>query len=162
METIYRTPRLHIARSGCVVVSHFSQVSDMASLNATEAAFKKVAQEHGRLVAITYMSGATVTGKVPDDVKEKAAALLRGVEEQLVTSVMVVTGTGIGVTILRAFMTAFCIFSKVKRPQKCFSNLDEAIGWIRSLDKSAVGDLRTDEIERHFGLRGNNDAMKVA
>ena len=163
METIYRTPRLHIARSGCVVVNYFTQVSDMASLNAAEAALKKVAKEQGRLVAITYMSGATVTAKVPDEVKEKAASLLRSVEEHLITSVMVVTGTGIGVTILRAFMTAFAIFSKVKRPQKCVSNLDEALAWVRSLDKSALGDLTSDAIARHFELRsGNNDAAKVA
>ena len=70
----------------------------MASLEATEAIFKKVAKEHGRLVTVTYMSGSTV-------------------EDQLITNVMVVTGTGIGVTILRAFMTAFFIFSKIKRPQ---------------------------------------------
>jgi hypothetical protein len=150
-----------MARTGYVLFSYFSEVSDMASLNAAEAAFKKVANEHGRLVTVAYMSGSTVTAKVPNDVKEKAASILRGVEDQLITNVMVVTGTGIGVTILRAFMTAFFIFSKIRQPQKCFADLDGALDWIRSLDKNAVGGLRADMIEKHFGLR-NDVAAKVA
>ncbi len=145
-------------RAGCVVFSHFSQVSDLESLKATEAAFKKVAQEHGRLVTVSYMSGSTVTDKVPDDVKLKAASILRGVEEQLITNVMVVTGSGIGVTILRAFMTAFFIFSKIKRPQRCFADLGSALAWIRSLDERAVGDLTAEKISKHFGLPSREGA----
>jgi hypothetical protein len=163
METIYKTSRVHIVRSGYVVFSYFSEVTDMATLKATEVALRKVANEHGRLVTVTYMSGSTVTAKVPDDVKERAASMLRGLEDQLVANVMVVTGTGVGVTILRAFMTAFFIFSKIKRPQKCVADLDAALDWIRSLDNSAVEGLRADMIAKHFGLRSGNDvAARVA
>lgn len=162
METLYKTPRLHLARSGYIVFSHFSQVSDMASLNATEAAFKKVAKEHGRLATVTYMSGATVTTKVPDDVKVKAAAILRNVEDQLVTNVMVIAGEGVGVTILRAFMTAFTIFSKIKRPQRCVADLEAALAWIRSLDANAVGDLTADMVAKHLELAKSGSAARVA
>ncbi len=150
METIYKTPRLHLARSGYIVFSYFSQVTDMPSLDATEAALKKVAKEHGRVVTITVMSGATVTERVPDDVKVRAAELLRNVEDQLVANAMVITGQGIGVTILRAFMTGFTIFSKLKRPQKCFADLDTTLAWIRTLDPNAVGDLTAATVERHM------------
>ncbi len=163
METIYKSPRLHLARSGYIVFSHFSQVSDLASLDATYAAFQKVAKEHGRLVTITYMSGSTVTSKVPDDVKMKAASILRGVEDQLVTNMMIITGDGIGVTILRAFMTAFFIFSKIRRPQKCFADLGDALRWLHALDPNAVGDLSAETVYRHLKLpRGNKTAEKVA
>ena len=161
METLYRTPRLHLARSGYVVFSHFSQVADMASLQATDAAFKKLAKENGRLATITYMSGSTVTSKVPDDVKAKAADILRGVEDQLVANVMVITGDGVGVTILRAFMTAFIIFSKIKRPQKCVADLDSALTFIRSLDPDAGKDLTADTVLRHLGL-SKGTAARVA
>ena len=151
METIYKTPRLHLARSGCVAFSHYSQVADMASLEASEAAFKKIAKEQGRLVTITWMSGGTVTAKVPDDVKEKAAALLRTVEGPLVANVMIISGTGIGVTILRSFMTGFFIVSKIKRPQKAVGDVDAALAYVRSLDKTVLGSLTADETDKHFG-----------
>lgn len=150
METLYKTPRLHLARSGYIVFSYFSQVSDLASLEATEAAFKKVAKEHGRLVTVSCMLGSTVTGKVPDDVKVKAASILKGIEDPLVTNVMVIQGDGIGVTILRAFMTAFFIFSKLKRPQKCVSDVAGALAWIRSLDAQAAAGLTAEQVEKHF------------
>jgi hypothetical protein len=160
METIYRSPRLHVARSGSVVFGHFSQVSDIPSLDALEAAFKKVAKEHGRIVTVSYMSGSTVTAKVPDNVKEKSASILRGVEDQLVTNVMVITGTGIGTTILRAFMTGFFIFSKIKRPQKCVADLGGALDWINSVDRNAVGDLTAEKVEKYFAV--SDGAVKVA
>jgi hypothetical protein len=130
----------------------------MASLNATEVAFKKIAKEHGRILTVTILTGSTVTSKVPDDVKEKAAAILRGVEEQLVASVTVITGDGVGVTILRAFMTAFSIFSKIKRPQKAFADLETAMAWIRTLDESAVGELTADKVRKHFALPKSKSA----
>ncbi len=131
METLYKTPRLHLARSGYIVFSYFSQVSDMESLKATDAALKKVAaRAREAVVTVTCMSGSTVTGKVPDDVKDGGGGDLAGVEEELVANVMVVKGDGIGTTILRAFMTAFFIFSKIKRPQRCFADLDSALKWI--------------------------------
>jgi hypothetical protein len=150
METLYRSPRVHLARSGCIVFSFFSQVADMASLQATEDALRKVAKEQGRVINVTCMSGSTVTEKIPDEVKVKAASILRTVESQLVCNAMIITGEGIGVTILRAFMTAFTIFSKLKRPQRCFSNVDDALAWIRSLDARAVGDLTADAVHKHF------------
>jgi hypothetical protein len=162
METLYKTPRLHLARSGCLVVSHFSQVADTASLQATETAFQKVVKEHGRLVTITVMAGSTVTSKVPDDVKVRAAAILRGVEDPLIANVMVITGSGLGTTILRAFMTAFVIFSKIKRPQRCFADLDGALEWLRSLDAGAVGDITAGAVERHLKLSGNSAPERVA
>ena len=111
-------------------------------------------------VAVTCMSGSTVTSKVPDEVKEKAVAILRSVEDQLVASVMVITGDGMGVTILRAFMTAFTIFSKLKRPQKCFGDLESALAWIRTLDEGAAGDLTVDKVHRHFALPTKSAASK--
>ncbi|MFT3924248.1 MAG: hypothetical protein QM778_17060 [Myxococcales bacterium] len=162
METLYKTPRLHLARSGYMVFSYFSQVSDMESLKATEAALKKVAKEHGRVLTLTHMSGSTVTDKVPDEVKVKAAAILRGVEGELVASAMVITGEGIGVTILRAFMTAFVIFSKIKRPQRVFADLESALSWFRSLDATGVGDLRAETVERYMKLAQGSTGARVA
>jgi hypothetical protein len=163
METIYRSPRVHLARSGYIVFSVFSQVGDMESLKATEAALQKTAKEHGRVVNITCMSGSTVTEKVPDDVKVKAAAILKSVEEQLIGNVMVITGDGIGVTILRAFMTAFTIFSKLKRPQRCVSDVDSALTWIRSLDPNAVGELTGEAVNKFFARPAPNKfGAKVA
>lgn len=162
METIYRTPRVHLARSGCIVFSYFSQVADMPSLQATEDALKKVANEQGRVINVSCMSGASVTAKVPDEVKVKAAAVLKSVEDRLVCNAMVITGDGIGVTILRAFMTAFTIFSKLKRPQRCFSNIDDALAWIRSLDARAVGDLTADAVHKHFADMRASLGAKVA
>jgi hypothetical protein len=152
METLTKTSRLHIIRSGYVVFSYFTQVSDMPSLQATDAALRKTAKEYGRVVNVTCMSGSTVTSKVPDDVKEKAAAILRAVEAELVTNVMVITGDGVGVTILRAFMTAFTIFSKIKKPQKCVADLDAALAWIRTFDESAVDGLTAHAVAHHLGF----------
>jgi|GEM_PF-6301298 len=159
MESLYKSSRLHLARSGYVVFSYFSQVSDMESLKATEAALKKVAKEHGRVVLVTCMSGSTVTGKVPDEVKVRAAAILRGIEEELVTNVMVVTGEGIGTTILRAFMTAFFIFSKIKRPQRCFADLGSALKWVRTLDERAVGDLTAERVDKFCRLQPDRQSL---
>jgi hypothetical protein len=152
METLYKSSRLHLARAGYIVFGYYTQVSDMEALAAAESAFKKVAREHGRLVTVSYLSGRTVTQPVSDEVKLKASAILRGVEGELITNVMVVAGEGLGVTILRAFMTAFFIFSKLKRPQKCVGDVASALAFIRTLDPKAGSGVTADTVERFFGL----------
>jgi hypothetical protein len=162
METLYKSPRLHLARAGYIVFGYYTQVSDMEALAAAESAFKKVAKEHGRLVTVSYLSGRTVTQPVPDDVKVRATAILREVESELVTNVMVVAGEGIGVTILRAFMTAFFIFSKLKRPQKCVGDVASALAFIRTLDPKAGGGVTADAVEKFFGVHQAAAAARVA
>jgi hypothetical protein len=150
METLQRTSRVHIARSGCIVFTFFSQVADAEAIQAADNALRKVANEQGRVVNMTCISGSEVTVKVPDEVKVKGSAVLRGLEDRLVCNAMVITGDGIGVTILRAFMTAFVAFSKLKRPQRCFSTVDDALAWIRSLDPSLVGNLTAADVHKFF------------
>jgi hypothetical protein len=59
-------------------------------------------------------------------------------------------------------MTAFFIFSKLKRPQKCVGDIASALTFIRTLDQKAGGGVTADAVEKYFGVHQASPTAHVA
>jgi hypothetical protein len=138
--------RIGTANSLFIVVYAGPTTADtMAIVDREEGRF---IAERGKisLLSVVVQSGGTVD-RISEEVRAAALEMVARYQHHVTADAVVVPARGIVAAIIRTFLVGFSLISRRPYPSRVFSQLDEAIAWLKQVpgQDQAFADSASDE-----------------
>lgn len=141
--SLYEDPMLKVGSSGSLFVSVYRATTSLASLDQLEKYETQHSQANPKFSTLSVITQVKDLVKVDDAVRARGVELSNRFEASVRGSAIVVSVHGLTAVIIRSFLSAFFLLSKSSMPIKTFSNLEDALAWLRALPGQDT-ELKTD------------------
>ncbi len=147
-------PNIRFAHAGSVFFAVFGPTTEVQDLDDMLKHERELAAAYGHVSLIALVQVNRTTGKIADDVRKRSVEITQAANDFLRGSATVVIGSGLGVAILRMFMTGFNLMAKTKFPIKVFSTTAEAVAWVHNLPGQTpdAKEVTAEALLSHFGV----------
>ncbi|MFZ5442536.1 MAG: STAS/SEC14 domain-containing protein [Myxococcota bacterium] len=156
MELLDDTPLVKRCRFGSVVVSRYRGAVGVEDMDGEYAALRQAAALHGRVSSLALIDADSMTSP-SGAVKTRAAELTRALGDARLCGAIVLLGSSVSLRLMTYVLGAFHLLTGAGEKQGLFTDLDEAVRWVRSRpgqDATALA-LDANELRRTFGLAGS-------
>jgi hypothetical protein len=126
-----------IATAGHLVLMVFDTDPDLASLDALDVLQTELTRTLGRFVHIAVVQTEKLSPP-PAEYRQKAAEIEKRHEDALIASAIVIRTKGVAAVVTRAFLAAFALLSRQKKPMRTFRELEPAVQWMQSMSADVL------------------------
>jgi hypothetical protein len=118
-----------VAIHGCLVVVIWGREAEVGDLRQIAAAQRRVIAQHGHCAAVTIIRARPTMG-VSSEIRAAAAQNLREIVDVNRGTAMVVEAGGARAIFFRSIITSVNLLARTTTPQKVFTTIPDAIGWV--------------------------------
>ena len=129
--TLYETPEGKIGHLGCLLLTQMRQSTTMEFIEALDAAQAKLVASYPKLSSINVLRQSAM--KVDEAVRARSVEVSAKYEHLGVGTAIVVLSRGLAGVGVRTALSMFFMLSKQSTPSKVYSNVAEALEWLKTL-----------------------------
>lgn len=134
VETLFEGHGVKLGAAGPLVVALYRGASNLATLEALDAAQSALVAKHGRISTLSIIADSPTSMLRTDEaVRQRSVELGKKYEASVLGSGIVVTARGLSAVVARTFLSGFFLLSRSEMPMKTFASLADALAWIQGL-----------------------------
>ncbi|MFO0597834.1 MAG: hypothetical protein U0228_21210 [Myxococcaceae bacterium] len=168
---------VRIGHRGPVVVSVFDDWPNAARLEAVKAAQLRIAQQFGKVLALSIIPPVDVAALKADpaaaqqlnpDPKDREANLRESaktgedLEASTLGAAMVIMPRGMMAVMIRSFMGAMSLITRSRTPLQTFKELAPAVAWLETLPGASTLPGLVPDVEAWLGLSAPSASSRAA
>lgn len=148
IASIFESEHLRIGTAGSLFIVVYAGPTTAGTIAVVDREEGRFIEQQGKisLLSVVVQSGGTID-RISEEVRAAALQMVSKYQHHVTADAVVVPTRGILAAIIRTFLVGFSLVSRRPYPSKVFSQLDEAIAWLKQVpgQDQTFADSTTDD-----------------